>query len=495
MSSPPRALPDHPSLRFLKLEAKRRCAAGEFSALHHAQAAIARDHGLPDWAALKLYIADAQQPSHALSQLRWLLSRFSAAGRPGWTAPDDAEMRAHFADSFLAAIPAERLIKGATRLAAGLRGELTVLGQVPLQARVRIAELEYIAQVEPDPPHRVIFLRGYPLGGRITDPRVTQSPSRGAGDVPAEMAAIADAAFAELGLAGLITAGQNWVLARGWADLDRGEIMEPGQQFPATGVTAAVTVTAVLRMVADGRLSLDGRAGDYLTTVRLADETITLRELLTHTAGIDEPRPMMVPAALDLVAAMGPVIGCGGPRGVCRPSNGGLAVLGQIVADMSGSTFAVAASRLVLDPLGMTYSTFPAARRPEMVTGYEPTVEGVFESVPPLVPLLHAAGGLWSTAADLLRLAAGWRRLLPADLARQALTAHASVGAQPAEVAMGLGWLLLPGRGIAVAAGAVPGFTTCLLTGTRAEHLHLTFTNRLIPLDRITQPVQRLWGA
>jgi len=56
--------------------------AGEFSALHHAQAAIARDHGLPDWAALKLYIADAQQPSHALSQLRWLLSRFSAAGRP-----------------------------------------------------------------------------------------------------------------------------------------------------------------------------------------------------------------------------------------------------------------------------------------------------------------------------------------------------------------------------------------------------------------------------
>jgi hypothetical protein len=30
-------------LRFLKLEAKRRCAAGEFAALHDAQAAIARD--------------------------------------------------------------------------------------------------------------------------------------------------------------------------------------------------------------------------------------------------------------------------------------------------------------------------------------------------------------------------------------------------------------------------------------------------------------------
>jgi CubicO group peptidase (beta-lactamase class C family) len=272
--------------------------------------------------------------------------------------------------------------------------------------------------------------------------------------------------------------------------------MQPGQQFPATGISAAVTVTAVLRMVGAGRLSLDGRAGDYLTSVRLADETITLRELLTHTAGIGNPSPMMVPAVPDLAQAMGPVIGCDGSRGTCRPSNGGLAVLGQIVADMSGTAFVEAASRLVLEPLGMTESSFRAS--PETMTGYELTVDGFFEPVPPLVPVLPAAGGLWSTAADLLRLAAGWRQLLPGDLARQVLTPHVSVGAegQPTEAAMGLGWLLLllPGKQVAIAAGAVPGFTTCLLTGTRAEHVLLAFTNRLIPLDRIIQPVQRLWG-
>jgi len=493
MSSPPRALPDRPSLRFLKLEAKRRCAAGEFAALHDAQAAIARDHGLPDWAALKLRIADAQQDSHALTQLRWIIGRFSAAGQPGWTAPDDTEMRAHFAESFLAAIPAERFIAGAARIAAGRPGELTVTAQAPLIARVRVADLEYIAQVEPDPPHRIILLRGHPLGGRVSDPRVVRPASCGSGEVPPEMDDIADAAFTELGLAGLITAGRDWVLARGWADLDRGEIMQPGQRFPATGISAAVTVTAVLRMVGDGRLSLDGQAGDYLTTVRLADETVTLRDLLTHTAGIDNPRQMMVPAAQDLAAAMGPVIGCDGPRGICRPSNGGIGVLGQIVADVSGSAFAAAASRLVLEPLGMTESSFLAS--PETVTGYELTVDGIFEPVPPLVPVLQAAGGLWSTAADLLRLAAGWQRLLPGDLARQALTPQASTGPQQPEVAMGLGWLLLPGKEIAIAAGAMPGFTTCLLTGPRAEHVHLSFTNRLIPLDRITQPVQRLWGT
>jgi len=248
MSSPPRALPDHPSLRFLKLEAKRRCAAGEFATLHDAQAAIAREHGVPDWAALKLLIADARQESQALRQLRWVIGRFSGARQPGWAAPDDAEMRTHFADSFLAAIPPERFIAGAAKLATGLRGELTVTGQAPLIARVRIADLEYFAQVEPERPHRITLLRGHPLGGRVTDQRVARPPSYGAGDVPAAVNDIANAAFAELGLAGLITAGPDWVLARGWANLDRAETMQPGQQFPATGISAAVTVTAVLRI-------------------------------------------------------------------------------------------------------------------------------------------------------------------------------------------------------------------------------------------------------
>ena len=52
MSDQPRAFPGRPSLRFLKIEAKRRLAAGEFGTLH-AQLAIAREHGLPSWTALK----------------------------------------------------------------------------------------------------------------------------------------------------------------------------------------------------------------------------------------------------------------------------------------------------------------------------------------------------------------------------------------------------------------------------------------------------------
>ena len=46
MSGGSRSLPAQPSLRYLRLEAKRRLAAGEFVTLHDAQSAIAREHGL-----------------------------------------------------------------------------------------------------------------------------------------------------------------------------------------------------------------------------------------------------------------------------------------------------------------------------------------------------------------------------------------------------------------------------------------------------------------
>jgi len=102
-----RSLPARPSLRHLKLEAKRRLAAGEFATLHDVQAAIAREYGLPSWARLKQACAPdhAAQDGPALVHLRWIVDRFSGADGPGWTAPGEDEFREHFDDRFLAAIP------------------------------------------------------------------------------------------------------------------------------------------------------------------------------------------------------------------------------------------------------------------------------------------------------------------------------------------------------------------------------------------------------
>ena len=78
-----RSLPDYPSLRYLKVEAKERTRSGELAALHEAQLAIAREHGLPGWSALCRMPAQ----SWVLPHVRWLKSRFRDAGERFGTCP------------------------------------------------------------------------------------------------------------------------------------------------------------------------------------------------------------------------------------------------------------------------------------------------------------------------------------------------------------------------------------------------------------------------
>ena len=122
----------------------------------------------------------------------------------------------------------------------------------------------------------------YPLGQRVTDTRAAAPPTRTAGDVPARAVTVAAESVTELGLVGLVLAGATratdpahrplWTAARGWADLDRPETLRTDHRFPAYGVTKLITSTAVLRLVAEGRVSLDGPANEHLRAVRLADD-------------------------------------------------------------------------------------------------------------------------------------------------------------------------------------------------------------------------------
>jgi CubicO group peptidase (beta-lactamase class C family) len=491
MPAAPRSLPDHPDLRYLKLEAKRRHAAGEFPSLHDAQTAIAREHGLASWAALKQRVT-AEPDGHALIQLRWVMSRFGGAGEPGWTAPGDDELRQHFAQSFLSALPAAALVPAISRMATALRGgPLVVRRQTSVQANVELNGMQYIVAVEAEPPHRLTGLRGLPNGSRVRDPRVANSAAASSGRVPQQVRPIVAEAVAELGLAGLTVAGgardatSPWVLATGWANLESGEPLAPGHRFAAPGVTMLVTATAVLRLVADGRIGLDSPANDHLSSVRLADDTITVRELLSHTAGVDNPGPaqMYADTVPELSELMGPVIGCSGPRGVPQPSNGGCAVLGQRGADLTGLPYTVAATQLVLDPLHLQDSSFPrrpADIGPGAVSGYNLTLEGVFQPVPARIPALPAAAGLWSTGADLVRMGLRWSALLPQALAHEALTPQSGPG--PAGGQTGLGWIISPSGDTAMHAGAGLDATAVLTVRLSDQHTQVVLTNRMMPV-------------
>ena len=253
-----------------------------------------------------------------------------------------------------------------------------------------------------------------------------------------------------------------------------------------------VTVTAVLRLVAEGRIVLDRPANDQLRSVRLADQTITVRELLTNTAGVDSPTKLYGDRVAELPDLMGPVIACTGPRGTFQPSNGGSAVLGQLVADVTGMPYAQAASRLVLEPLKLNDSSFPARPAevgPGAVTGYNLTFKGMFEPIPAQMPTLQAVAGLWSTGADLVRLGLGWSSLLPGALAHEALTKQSDPG-QPDTPGGGLGWIVSPHARTAVHAGAGLEGTACLTVRTTDHRVHVVLTSRLIPVNSIEARLQ-----
>lgn len=523
MSDQPRAFHGRPSLRYLKLEARRRLAAGEFATLHDAQLAIAREHGLSSWTVLKEHVESMAPPANpALAQLRWVLSRFTGADEPSWPAPGHAELAEHFTQQFLTAMPPARLAETLARRAADLREELVVDTELPLFVRGQVAGLQVEAAAEEEPPHRLRGLRFYPIGGRVSDPRVAAPSTRTSGEVPAAAAAAADEAFAELGLVGLAISGAAsggaasdgaasggaasdggmWAAARGWADLDREDVLRTDHRFPACGITQLVTAMAVLRLVADGRVGLDDPANDHLAAIRLAGDTVTVRELLSHTGGVDDPAELFADRVPDLVALAGPVLACSGERGEFRPSHGGYAALGQLIADIIGSAYADAVTGLVLEPLGMAGSSFPAAwpeDDPDAVTGYALTGAGSYRRAAGQVCVIPAAAGLWTTASDLVRFGRGWSSLLPEALAREALRPQASRGVGGVHV--GLGWNLNDARGLAGHAGAAAGASSSLVVQVGDQRgqlsdrpVYAALTNRRIPVEPVNGRVIRAIG-
>jgi CubicO group peptidase (beta-lactamase class C family) len=238
-------------------------------------------------------------------------------------------------------------------------------------------------------------------------------------------------------------------------------------------------------LVAEGAVALDDPVNGRLRSLRLADDTVTVRELLAHTGGVDSPSPAWAGAVADVAAVLGPVAGCSGPRGEFAYSHGGYAVLGQLIADLTGTPFAQAVTRLVLEPLGMAGSWFPV-RAPDSLDaarGYRLTEEGSFEPEPLPVFALQAAGGLWSTAPDLVRFGSGWRTLLPGELAEQALRPHARQYGTAAEI--GLGWLLQRPLDAAGHAGAGPGSSASLITRPGTRRTSVVLTNRLVPVESV----------
>jgi len=222
----------------------------------------------------------------------------------------------------------------------------------------------------------------------------------------------------------------------------------PDRLFQAGSISKPVTALAALELAARGQADLDGDVSQQLTSWQLPGSPgVSLRQLLGHTAGTGVPffpgyrQRADVPSlgqVLDgIPPAATPAVRADPARhGRFCYSGGGYAVIQQLICDITGEPFADAARALVLDPLGMTRSTFeqplPSELRPA-------AARGDWHIYPE-----SAAAGLWTTPADLARYAcalqaalAGRPSAIRPQVAAQLLTPHARLPAKGE-------WSLLP---------------------------------------------------
>ncbi len=173
------------------------------------------------------------------------------------------------------------------------------------------------------------------------------------------------------------------VLAKGFgrADLASGRPVLPDRTiFPIASISKVFTATAVMQLVDRGRIDLDADVNRYLTSVRVPPtypQPITVSNLLTHTAGLDELPGRRVRTAAELVPLgrflKDRLIRIHPPGEITSYSTYGMALAGLLVEDVSGQPFAQYLELHIWDPLGMnhTFITVPAALQSDLATAYE----------------------------------------------------------------------------------------------------------------------------
>lgn len=215
-----------------------------------------------------------------------------------------------------------------------------------------------------------------------------------------------------------------WTRGWGMADVADRRRVDADTRFQAASISKPVTAAAVLALASLGQMSLDDDVNKYLASWKLpaneftAKQKVTLAHLLSHTGGLtvsgfrgyaageDVPTVLQVlngakPANSDPVRVDLPV------GSQWRYAGGGYTIVQLAIQDVTKKPFADALRELVLDPLGMSHSTFvqplPGELRSKAATGYRSSGE-------PIAGRSHtypeqAAAGLWTTPEDLARFA------------------------------------------------------------------------------------------
>lgn len=199
----------------------------------------------------------------------------------------------------------------------------------------------------------------------------------------------------------------------GIQDVEAKRPVTPDSLFRIASMTKAFTALSILKLRDDGKLSLDDLAEKHVPELRnwtyptKDSPRIRVRDLLQHVAGFvtDDPwgdrQQVLSQAQFTAMLAAG-VPWSRAPQMRHEYSNFGYALLGRIVANVSGMPYRQYVERSILTPLGMTSSGYevtdaPAERR---AIGYRWENEAWSEEPTMKDGAFNAMGGLQVSAND-----------------------------------------------------------------------------------------------
>ena len=258
-----------------------------------------------------------------------------------------------------------------------------------------------------------------------------QERARKLTDALPEVEAVFDEQFAArkppgMAVALVVDGEVRWSKAWGQRDVAQNLPADLDTVFRIASLTKSFTAIAVLRLRDAGKLSLEDPAEKYLPELsRLRYPTrdsprITVRHLLSHSAGFPEDNPWsdlhldLGDEAFDAMLRRGFSLSHA-PGIAYEYSNDAFALLGRIVQRVSGQRFQDYLTEQVLRPLGMTATVWKREDVPpqRLALGYGrrtsapgPELPGGFREEPQLGPGAHgAASGLYTSMRDLARYA------------------------------------------------------------------------------------------
>jgi CubicO group peptidase (beta-lactamase class C family) len=236
------------------------------------------------------------------------------------------------------------------------------------------------------------------------------------------LAAITDKVFAAWnsthtpGCAVGVARGGVTLLERGYgmADLAGGRPIVPATVLESGSVAKQFTTTAVMLLVADGKLGLDDDARKYLPELKRFDRVITVRHLLTHTSGLREwsnlvawqgwPRGTRVHTQSDVFKVITDQSALNYPVGDHYSyTNSGFLLARTLVERVSGMDFEAFTASRIFKPLGLTHTSWRGDFTrlvPGLAQAYRRASGGWQLDMPN--DNVIAAGGLWTTVGDWL---------------------------------------------------------------------------------------------